>query len=99
MPKENGNQVSMRNKEIDNAIKEATNIPYKTLQCCLEVINYSKEVAELGNPNSITDAGVAAELASAGAHGAALNVLINIKEINDTTFGNEMIKNTNIIFR
>ena len=76
MPHDTEDQVSLRNTTIDDAMKEASNIPFRTLQCCREIINYTKEAAEYGNPNSVTDAGVAAEMANAGAQGAALNVNI-----------------------
>ena len=50
-----------------------------------------------GNPNSISDAGVAGEMAHAGAHGASLNILINLKEIHDNNFSKEMIDKTTIL--
>ena len=44
------------------------------------------DATQYGNPNSISDAGVAAEMANAGVHGAALNVFINLKGIEDKKF-------------
>ena len=55
------------------------------------------ESAQYGNPNSISDAGVSGEMANAGAHGAALNVFINLKEIDDEKFCTEMNQNTHFI--
>ena len=71
---------------IDLALKEATNIPFQTLTFCREIMSLSLEVALSGSSNSISDAGVAGEMAHAGAHGAALNVLINLRQIYDSKF-------------
>ena len=60
-------------------------------------MKYTKEVAKFGNPNSITDAGVAGEIAYAGAQGAALNVKINLLEIEDIKYCKNMTKKTNTL--
>ena len=44
----------------------------------MEVIELSIELIKHGNPNSVTDAGVAAEMGLAAVRGACLNVLINL---------------------
>ena len=50
-------------------------------------------VAELGNPNSITDVGVGAQMAFTGVIGGVYNVLINLKDIKDDEFNSQMRKN------
>ena len=60
-------------------------------------IRMIQEAAEYGQSNSVSDAGVAAEMANAGAQGAALNVKINLQTINDKIFCKQMLKNTNLI--
>ena len=94
MPKNTDGQIIERNKAIDTAMKEATNIPFQTLKCCREIMDLALEAAKCGNPNSVSDAGVAAEMANAGVHGAALNVLINLKNIEDKKFCVNMKTNT-----
>jgi glutamate formiminotransferase/formiminotetrahydrofolate cyclodeaminase len=42
--------------------------------------------AAKGNVNSVSDAGVAAEMARAAAHGAALNVRINLGGLKDASY-------------
>jgi len=49
-------------------------------------------VAAKGNPNAITDAGVAGRLALAAAEGAGLNVKINLPGIKDDTYREETAK-------
>ena len=97
MPKKTENQIIDRTTAIDYAMKEATNIPFKTLKCCCDIMNLALEAAQYGNPNSVSDAGVAGEMANAGAHGAALNVFINLKEISDDKFCKIMDQKTRLM--
>ena len=59
------------------------------------------ELAEIlvdkGNPNSVTDAGVAAEMAFAGLRGACMNVLINLPEIDDNSYVIEKQKEVDVL--
>ena len=97
MPNKTKNQIIDRTIAIDYAMKNATNIPFKTLKCCREIMDLALEAAQYGNPNSISDAGVSGEMANGGAHGAALNVFINLKEIDDVKFCTEMNQKTHFI--
>ncbi len=65
---------------------KATEVPLKTMRECYKVLELAKVVAEKGNVNSVSDAGVAALTANAGILGASLNVMINLKYIKDTNF-------------
>ena len=87
----------MRDSTIDAAMKEAAKIPFQTLRCCRKIMDLILEVAQYGNPKSISDAGVAGEMAHAGAHGAALNIMINLKDIQDKIFCQNMKIKTNIL--
>jgi len=98
LPKVTKDDISSRNNAIESAMKNAAIIPYETMKLCCKVLSAVKEVSLNGNPNSITDAAVAGELALAGARGAALNVEINLIEIEDEKFSVKMKTNisTNI---
>jgi len=48
------------------------------LEMCVGVIRLALPVAEHGNANAVSDAGVAALVARAGVHAAGLNVRINL---------------------
>ena len=50
------------------------------------MIELAEILVEKGNPNSISDAGVAAELALAGVKGACMNVLINLSNVNNVAY-------------
>jgi len=90
MPKKTESEKTTRLMAIETANKEATTIPMRVLKQCAAVLPLAHEAVLFGNPNSASDAGVAAEMASAGANGAAMNVVINLKEISDESFCNEM---------
>ncbi len=90
MPKKTDEQKQERADAIENATQEATRIPFGVLQNCLAALKLAKEVALNGNKNSLSDAGVAALTAQAGAEGAYYNVLINLPDIQDQPFVREM---------
>ena len=75
---------------IQEATKVATYSPLSILRACASIMPLAKLAATKGNPNSISDAGVAAEMAHAGAQGGAMNVLINLSDIDDKKFCNKM---------
>src|SRR6185436_3946759 len=60
---------------------EATRVPLRTAEACLEVVGLAETVARIGNPNAVSDAGVAGLLAAAEVEGALLNVEINLKSL------------------
>jgi glutamate formiminotransferase/formiminotetrahydrofolate cyclodeaminase len=81
LPKESDDQKNVRQTAIDSALLGAAEIPLESARACLEVARLALVCAEKGNQNAVTDAGVAALLAGAGARGAAYNVLINLKSL------------------
>ncbi len=97
LPKKTDDQKSKRLQEIQNATKEATKIPFTVVEQCCEVMDLALETASNGNPNSVSDAGVAGEMASAGARGAALNVKINTLDITDLEFVKDILNKTDIL--
>ncbi|MGA3062544.1 MAG: methenyltetrahydrofolate cyclohydrolase [Methylocystis sp.] len=86
LPREGDEQKAARAAAIQVALKQATDAPLRAVKACHEVIKLSAIVAEKGNINVISDAGVAALAANAGLRSAALNVYINAKSIKDREF-------------
>ncbi len=86
LPKDNKNQIALRNKEIQNATKNAINVPFEIMKTSFESIEVIMMMAEEGNPNSISDAGVAMYCARAAIMGAFLNVKINCKDLDDKKY-------------
>lgn len=89
MPKETDEEKAARSAEIQAALKEATDVPLECANLCYEVIKLSQPIAEIGNNNVISDAGVAVLAGYAGLRSAALNVYINIGSIKDEEFAND----------
>jgi formiminotetrahydrofolate cyclodeaminase len=86
LPKDNEQEKARRKDSMQEALKQSTLVPLQTLELAKELVANSLVVAEKGNPNAITDAGVSALLADAAARGAAMNVKINLTSIEDESF-------------
>jgi glutamate formiminotransferase len=95
LPKKTDEEKAARKKAIQDATKYATEVPYKTMELCCSSMEVMLEMAEKGNPNSVSDAGVGAIAVRGGVYGAYLNVRINAKGIEDLTFANEIIGRAN----
>lgn len=86
MPKETDDEKAKRSQEIQAALKEATDVPLACAEAAADVIKLCKPIAEKGNKNVISDAGVAVVAGQAALRSAALNVYINIGGIKDQEF-------------
>jgi formiminotetrahydrofolate cyclodeaminase len=86
LPKDTEEQKAARSHAIQVALKAATEVPLDCARACLEIIKLSQIVAEKGNLNVISDAGVGVLAAYAALRSAALNVYINAKGIKDEAF-------------
>ena len=91
LPKESENDISKRNKAIQDATKNAILVPFKIMKTSFESMQIMKKMAEIGNPNSITDAGVGALCARTAVIGAFLNVKINCNDYDDINYVNEIL--------
>ncbi len=90
LPKKTDEQKKAREEAMQNGLKQAVAVPLNTAKLSLEAIKIAGIVAEHGNPNSITDVGVGAQSAYTGVLGGVYNVLINLKDIKDTDFVENM---------
>jgi len=82
----NEEEVVRRAKLIQEATKKAALIPLEVMEKSLEVLKLTKVVAEKGNLNTVSDAGVSGLMATSGMEGAYLNVRINLPSIEDEQF-------------
>jgi glutamate formiminotransferase / formiminotetrahydrofolate cyclodeaminase len=83
LPKKTEAQQKTRNLATAAATRGATSVPLSVLEAMPEVLELTAEIAEIGNANSLSDAGVAGLCAMAGAEGAYYNVLINLDSLKD----------------
>ena len=83
MPKETEDEKTIRAEKIQESLIKAAKVPLKTAYKCLDIMILSQEIAEKGNINVISDAGVAVLMAEAALESAILNVKINLRMIKD----------------
>ncbi len=92
LPKTTEEEKSMRKVAIENATRHAIEIPYRVMEVSLESMELIKAMAETGNPNSVSDAGVGALCTRAAVSGAYLNVKINAAGLEDKAYADQIIK-------
>ena len=92
LPKETSQEKKLRSVEIQKATRNAIEVPFKIMQLSFDSLPLIKEMAKNGNPNSITDAGVAMHCAKAAINGAFLNVRINCKDLKDKEYTDNIIR-------
>lgn len=83
MPKSNDAEKAARAAALEAATLYATQVPLHTMEAAFEGFALVRAMAEFGNPNSVTDAGVGALAARAAVRGAFLNVKINAAGLKD----------------
>lgn len=74
-------ETASREKALADAARNAAAVPLRTAETCVRALELAAAVAEVGNQNAVSDAGVAAWMARSGAEGAALNVAINLPSV------------------
>lgn len=90
LPRHTEGERFRRSKAIQNAYQKATLTPQRVCHHSLQLLQDSKVLISKGNPNAISDAGVAAFLADAALSGGLLNIGINLTAISDKTFSRKM---------
>ena len=78
LPRGNETERSVRSETVGAATLEAARVPLRVAELAAQVLELAAQIAPIGNPNAVSDAGVASLLAAAGARGALLNVRINL---------------------
>jgi len=91
LPKSTEGEKTIRTQAIQDATKFAIEIPFKVMEVSLKSMEVIKAMAEVGNPNSVTDAGVGALCARTAVIGAFMNVKINASGYNDKAYVKDII--------
>jgi len=86
LPKSSEDQQLARSIAIQAATKHAIEIPMQVAEIAHNALEVAEAMAQLGNPNSITDAGVGAMCLRTAVLGAILNARVNTADLNDTEF-------------
>lgn len=99
MPKTTAEEKAARSAALQSATLYATEVPLKTMKAAYECFEIVKAMAETGNPNSVSDAGVGALAARSAVLGAELNVKINAAGLKDRETAERLISEANEIAR
>ena len=86
LPKESAEEKAARSAAIEQATKYAAEVPLKVMETASKSYELLAEMAEKGNPASVSDVGVGALATRACIEGAALNVRINLTQLKDEKF-------------
>jgi glutamate formiminotransferase / formiminotetrahydrofolate cyclodeaminase len=86
LPRESSEEKKTRSAAIESATQYAAEIPLKVMETSSKSYQLLSEMAEKGNPNSISDVGVGLLATQACIEGAALNVRINLGQLKDEKF-------------
>ena len=86
LPKGNEEEKKMRHQAIQAATKTAIEVPFHVMETAYATLELIKAMASVGNPNSVSDAGVGALCIRAAVHGAFLNVRINASGYEDKNY-------------
>jgi glutamate formiminotransferase/formiminotetrahydrofolate cyclodeaminase len=91
MPKSTPEEKTARAAAMEAATLYATQVPLRTMHTSMRVFELVKAMAEEGNPNSVSDAGVGALAARSAVLGAGLNVKINAAGLKDRAVASELV--------
>jgi glutamate formiminotransferase/formiminotetrahydrofolate cyclodeaminase len=92
LPKESAEEKAARSAAIESATKYAAEVPLKVMETASKSYQLLSEMAEQGNPNSISDVGVGALATRACVEGAALNVRINLGQLKAEKFKSALVE-------
>ena len=95
MPKKTDEDKAARSAAIQAATLYAAQVPLRTMKESFQVFELCRAMAEQGNPNSVSDAGVGALAARAAVLGAGMNVKINAGSLKDRAVADALIAEAN----
>ncbi len=92
LPKGSDAEKAARTAAIQTATRRAIEVPFQVMRLSCDALPVAVAMAEKGNPNSVSDAGVGALCARAAVQGAYLNVRINVKGFADKAFAERVVR-------
>jgi glutamate formiminotransferase / formiminotetrahydrofolate cyclodeaminase len=92
LSKEAAEEKAARSAAIEQATKYAAEVPLKIMETASKSYELLAEMADKGNPASVSDVGVGALATRACIEGAALNVRINLAQLKDEKFKTALLK-------
>jgi len=99
LPSKSDKENKAKQKAVEQAIKNAILVPFKVMETSYKAFELVKAMAETGNPNSLSDAGVGAIAIRGAIMGAYLNVKINSGNLKDQNFKKEILTKCVTLFK
>lgn len=91
MPKASSDQQKSRHEAIQAATRHAIDVPMEVARTAMTAMSLAQLMADKGNPNSITDAGVGAMALRTGVKGAILNARVNLNDLEDADYKSRIL--------
>jgi glutamate formiminotransferase/formiminotetrahydrofolate cyclodeaminase len=92
LSKNTADELRQRKAAIEEATRKAILVPYQVMKTAAAALEILKAMAETGNPDSVSDAGVGALAIRSAVMGAFLNVKINAGNLEDKSFTEKILK-------
>jgi len=97
LPKSTESEKLLRSQAIQQGLQEASRLPINVAHICVEVLELSCKMLDIGSANAASDAAVAGRLAHAAMWSAVYNVKINLASITDQSFVVQMSKQVALV--
>jgi glutamate formiminotransferase/formiminotetrahydrofolate cyclodeaminase len=94
LPKSSEEEKKERDRTIKEATRQAILVPFRVMQVAHDALGVVRAMAEIGNPNSVSDAGVGSLAIRSAVMGAHLNVKINMAGLTDRKFVDKILRET-----
>lgn len=99
MPKNTKEEQQVKAETLEQALREACDVPMKIMESCCDAIDVIEEFAKKGSAMAISDAGVGAILCRSALLGASLNVYINTNSMKDLDYAKDCNVRTDEMIR
>ncbi len=99
LPRQTEEEKEKRSEAIGQATKKAIEVPLNTMKKSQRAAELALTMAEIGNLNAISDAGIAGEMALSACKSASYNVLINLGFLKDEDYSENIEEQYRIIMK
>ncbi|MCU0522241.1 MAG: glutamate formimidoyltransferase [Anaerolineae bacterium] len=91
LPRGTDEERTVRQEAIEAATRDAVEVPLRTMRAAFASMDVLRAMAEIGNPNAASDAGVGTLCARAAVRGAYLNIQTNVRGMGDLVYAEDAV--------